>query len=238
MGASYFQFKQFIIHQQHCTMKVTTDSCLFGAWVADRIKEDTSINSILDIGSGTGLLSLILAQKSSAMIDAIELQEKDYLQSVENILASPWKNRIKMTHADAINRQFSKKYDIIVSNPPFYESDLKSESRRKNIAHHGESLTLNTLISIIARQLSPDGKFFLLLPEKRKTELFEIVGNVGLFINQAIYAHQTENHSAFRIMVEGSFANGLLKDKIINIKNGDQYSHEFIYLLKDYYLTL
>ena len=238
MGASFFQFKQFTIHQDRCSMKVTTDSCLFGSWVADRIKDDSSIENILDIGSGTGLLSLMLAQKTAATIDGIELQEKDHRQSLENIDASPWKEKVNMIHADATQFLFNKKYDVIISNPPFYENDLKGETRGKNIAHHDEGLTLENLISIIGQNLSEDGKFYLLLPSKRKNDLAGILDNTGLYINHITYVHQTEKHDAFRMMVEGSFKSNDLQQENIVIRNGDNYSDAFINLLKEYYLYL
>lgn len=237
MANSFFQFKLFTIHQDRCSMKVTTDSCLFGAWVADRIKEEQSIKSILDIGSGTGLLSLMLAQQSATTIDGIELQKNDYLQSLENVTASPWMERINILHADATGYEFYKKYDIIISNPPFYENDLKGASKRKNIAHHDEGLTIKNLIGIISRCLSPKGKFYLLLPEKRKSDLFETAENTGLFMNHIINVHQTENHAVFRIMVEGSFKNLNSTSEEIMIKTGQQYSEKFTALLKDYYLA-
>lgn len=219
-------------------MKVTTDSCLFGAWVADKIKGDESIKNILDIGSGTGLLSLMLAQQSSATIDGIELQEKDYLQSLENVAASQWKDRINIIHADATSHQFNKKYDIIISNPPFYENDLKGGAKGKNIAHHDEGLTLKNLINIISLQLSPSGKFYILLPEKRREDLLQTVGNIGLFINQIIAVHQTEKHDAFRIMIEGNFKSAEQASRNLVIKEKEIYTNEFIGLLKPYYLNL
>ncbi len=238
MGTSFFQFKQFTIHQNRCSMKVTTDSCLFGAWVAERINNETPVKNILDIGSGTGLLSLILAQKSTAGIDGIELQQKDYLQSCENIIASRWHDRINMIHTDAINYQFTKKYDVIISNPPFYENDLKSEAKGKNIAHHDDGLTLENLVNIIVKNLSSEGKFYLLLPEKRKADLLETIGSSALFINHIVEVHQTEKHSAFRIIAEGSFTKANLPEAKITIKEDGVYSSTFVRLLKDYYLHL
>ena len=238
MGASLFQFKQFIINQEHCSMKVTTDSCLFGAWVADRIKDDVFVKNILDIGSGTGLLSLMLAQQTAASIDAIELQEKDYLQSLENVAASPCKERINITYADATKHPFNKKYDVIISNPPFYENDLKGDIASKNIAHHDDGLTLQHLLKIISHNLSETGKFYLLLPYKRQMNLLKTIENTGLFINCITSVHQTEKHDVFRMMVEGSFQKTLTNGEKIIIKENDMYSDGFIRLLQPYYLKL
>jgi tRNA1Val (adenine37-N6)-methyltransferase len=220
-------------------MKVTTDACLFGAWAADRIKNNQSIKNILDIGSGTGLLSLMLAQKSSATIDGIEIQEKDYLQSLENIAASSWEDRIHIYHGDAEKFSFNKKYNSIISNPPFYENDLKSFRVAKNIAHHNLGLNLKTLIHIVLQHLHSDGKFFLLLSEKRKKELFKFLADEKLYCNHFVEVHQTEKHiHPFRIMAEISFEKtNMLSEKIL-IKENENYSAVFSSLLKDYYLTL
>ena len=128
MSNSYFQFKQFIIHQDRCAMKVTTDACLFGAWVAEEDKSEKIITkNVLDIGTGTGLLSLMYAQKNSlANIDAIEIDEDAYIQAKENVAASPFAERINIIHDDIKRFTFSKKYDCIISNPPFYEKEIRS----------------------------------------------------------------------------------------------------------------
>lgn len=238
MPNPYFHFKQFIIHQDACSMKVTTDACLFGAWVAATIQNDDSVQHILDIGSGTGLLSVMLAQQSRATIDAVELQEKDYHQSVENIKASPWQKRLHIFNADALTFGYDKKYDVIISNPPFYESDLKSPSLHKNIAHHNAGLNLESLLKIITLQLSANGRFYLLLPAKRKEEVFKLCNIENFYINQVVDVHQTDKHPAFRIMIEGSAKATAMVNSAIIIKANGSYSNEFIALLKDYYLHL
>src|SRR5690606_26394480 len=118
-----------------CSMKVTTDSCLFGAWVAHTLTKRCCCSTLLDIGSGSGLLSLMIAQQTPAAIDAVEIQLNDFNQSLENIARSPFKTQITVHHANALEFEYSKAYDVIVSNPPFYESDLKGHSHNKNIAH-------------------------------------------------------------------------------------------------------
>lgn len=238
MPNSYFQFKQFIIHQDACSMKVTTDACLFGAWVAAAVKNDDTIKQVLDIGSGTGLLSLMIAQQSAAIIDGVELQKKDYHQSLQNIAASFWQNRIHIFNADAITFRYDKKYDVIVSNPPFYENDLKSPVLNKNIAHHNSGLNLEFLLTIIKMQLNANGRFYLLLPAKRKVEFFTRCSTENLYINKCIAIHQTDKHPAFRIMIEGSEKETAIANHSIFIKEKDEYSGKFIALLKDYYLQL
>src|SRR5262245_3491214 len=130
MANNYFQFKQFTIHQDRCAMKVTTDSCLFGAWVASRESAARSSpgtrRRILDIGGGTGLLALMLAQRTNAFIDSIEIDKDAFQQAEENVKASPWSDRISLYHGDAREFSFQHKYQTIICNPPFYEKELKS----------------------------------------------------------------------------------------------------------------
>ena len=119
MSNNYFQFKQFTIHQDKCAMKVCTDACLFGAFVANEI-QDKTINHILDIGAGTGLLSLMLAQKSNAAIDAVEIDKSTYEQAEENISQSSWKEKITVYNSGIADFYSNYKYDLIISNPPFF----------------------------------------------------------------------------------------------------------------------
>ena len=149
-------------------MKVTTDGCLFGAWCAEEI-QNTKVKSqnALDIGSGTGLLSLLMAQKNAIKIDAIELVKEAAEQATENVASSPWKENINVIQADILEWNTANKYDVIISNPPFYESELRSGKTTKNIAHHDEGLKLDDLFRFIKHHLTNDGIFFLLLPAKR-----------------------------------------------------------------------
>lgn len=219
-------------------MKVTTDSCLFGAWAAATIKTREAKGNVLDIGCGSGLLSLMIAQQSAVLIEGIEIQRSDYLQCLDNISGSPFKERLTIHNADALKFHYNKKFDTIISNPPFYEQDLKAKAAGKNIAHHDEGLKLPELMQIIAALLNADGDFYILLPAKRFSHLQQLVSKAGLFINELVWVHQTEKHAAFRIMVRGSFAEGGLREYKIVIKEGNAYSASFTELLKNYYLYL
>jgi len=148
-------------------MKVTTDGCLFGS-LSPTLSEGEGVLKVLDIGTGTGLLALMFAQKNqNAFIDAIEIDKDAFEQAAENITASPWADRINIIHADARNYSFPQQYDIIISNPPFYENELKADDKKKNVAHHSDELSLAKLLIVIKNNLSPSGTFFLLLPYKR-----------------------------------------------------------------------
>lgn len=241
MPNSYFQFKQFTVHQEQCAMKVTTDACLFGAWVAEAAgRQLTSTGKLLDVGTGTGLLSLMIAQKAAAMIEAIEIDSSAAKQARENIAASPWRERISIVEGDVLRCQFTTKYKCIVSNPPFYENSLKSDKRTKNMAHHDEGLTLGALLSFINRQLTEDGSFFLLLPAQREREFAKAISNAGFFLERKVLVSQSDGHPPFRLVVHCSRkrTNELISEEL-SIKGQDgNYTAAFTALLKDYYLHL
>ena len=237
---SYFQFKQFTIHQDKCAMKVCTDACLFGAWVANKIEaEKTNPKNILDIGAGTGLLSLMLAQKINTKIDAVELEEPAYLQSKENIAAANFKNNISVHHADIISFNPREKYDCIISNPPFFENQLKSNDKERNAAMHATTLSFEELVLAIKNNLTEDGTTFLLLPFYAVADFEKIMHNQNLFITEQVNVKHTDKHNFFRAMLQIGFNNNALAIESISIKNEvGVYSGQFIDLLKSYYLHL
>jgi len=243
---NYFQFKQFTIQQDRCAMKVTTDACLFGAFASRELgvgSQELTAMRVLDIGSGTGLLALMLAQKNAnALIDAIEIDKDAFEQARENIAASPWANQIKIIHADARSFSFPQQYDVIISNPPFYENELKSDNKKKNIAQHSDDLPLQDVFSVIAQNLDHNGVFYLLLPYKRYPEIKDWPGGSGLYLYEILLFRQSANHSYFRFIIKGGKARGDVRDIMINdiaIKDEkDEYTEDFKELLKDYYLHL
>jgi len=243
MSTSYFQFKQFTIHQDRCAMKVTTDACLFGAWAAGIVRSHgLGVKNILDIGTGTGLLSLMLAQQCNASIDTIEVDKDTFEQAGENIAASLWADRIKVFQGDARAFRFPVQYDIIISNPPFYEKELMPDNTKKNLAHHNKGLFLSELLVIIKKNLQPDGSFYLLMPYKRKEEIRKLFIETDLSIQQLTFLRQSADHNYFRIMLAGKLktekqAETMIDEISIKDKEG-QYTPFFVKLLKDYYLYL
>lgn len=221
-------------------MKVTTDSCFFGAWAAEEIKNaGASIKNILDIGAGTGLLSLMIAQKNDAKIDAVEIDAEAAAQAIENIENSPWKDRISIFAEDIISFPLTKQYDCIVCNPPFYERELTSSEGKRNIAHHSEQLTISQVLNIIASHLKPDGIFFLMYPFKRREEVEGLIKQHKLHIATSVILQQSVQHSPFRVIIMGKKER---TDKnTLTIPIMDEYRHytkPFVELLKDYYLYL
>src|ERR1700709_822606 len=152
MSNPYFQFKQFTIYQDRSAMKVCTDACILGAWFAQKAP---AYSRVLDIGSGTGLLMLMLAQKHKGEIKGIELDLAAYRQLRDNIGLSPWKSMLKVFPGDVRSFSFPDKFDFIITNPPFFEGDLLSASDSANLAKHSKELTLIQLLSVIDANLSP-----------------------------------------------------------------------------------
>ena len=244
MANNYFRFKQFTIQQDKAAMKVTTDGCLFGAWVAKQIGEQpmTAVK-LLDVGTGTGILSLMIAQKNpDCSIDAVEIDNNAYEQANENIISSPWKENIQVFHADIKSFEPGKKYDTIFCNPPFYENELKAEDEKRNVAHHDGGLSFNELFAIIKQRLTPEGHFYLLLPYKRNEEIRNLFLEHQLELSQLIFVKQSVNHGYFRIMLCGRLPSEKKGETVIEemaIKdNNDNYTPAFVSLLKDYYLYL
>lgn len=229
-----------MVQQDACAMKVTTDACLFGAWCAHELAtSDAAVRTVLDVGTGTGLLPLMLLQKYAAAVDAVEIDDAAAAQAQQNIANSVWHNDVKVYRGDILSMRFLKSYDCIISNPPFYEKDLQSPDKKRNTAHHSRQLTLHELIQFIANQLQADGLFFLLLPYKRRDEATSLVRRYGLVTYKEVMVQQTANHSSFRIMLKGGFVNAPCETSTIAIaSHPQQYTPEFTALLKDYYLYL
>jgi tRNA1Val (adenine37-N6)-methyltransferase len=204
MANPFFQFKQFTVFHDQCAMKVTTDACLFGAWVAKKMSEKNwNEKKMLDIGTGSGLLSLMIAQQNNLFIDAVEIDIFAAKQAKENLASSPYADRLRLFPCNILAFEQTG-YDCIVSNPPFYENELISPKQEKNIARHSQQLSLKDLIASINQKLNADGIFFLLLPYKRKTEMQILLEANTLFINEIITVSQSHGHSPFRCMIMGS----------------------------------
>ena len=225
-------------------MKVTTDACLFGAWVAE---EDRSKNEktkhVVDVGAGTGLLSLMYAEKNpSSNIDAIDIDEDTCEQARQNFIASPFGERINVIHNDVKTFYLPGKYDCIISNPPFYEKEIRSNNEKKNVAHHHSGLLFEELLNIIRASLSPTGTFYLLLPFKRYEEIKKILSKQHLWVAKVVFVKQSTKHNYFRMMMAGKLKNEdcgeTMIEEISIWDDHQQYTKKFRDLLKDYYLHL
>lgn len=240
MSNSYFQFKQFTVQQENAALKVSTDSCLFGAWLSAEIQTESNVRTVLDIGAGTSLLMLMLAQKCNAFIDGIEIDNPSYEQAKENITASPWRTRLQIFKGDVKNFLFETKYNLILSNPPFYENDLKSHSMNRNVAMHDEGLKFDELLKVVAKNLYDDGLFAVLLPYQRTDQFIADASALNFYLLQRVNVSQTVKHSFFRSMLLFSKkGHGEQRIRTMSIKNEqNEYTVEFTELLKDFYLYL
>ncbi|MFY7899710.1 MAG: tRNA1(Val) (adenine(37)-N6)-methyltransferase [Chitinophagaceae bacterium] len=242
MANSYFQFKEFIIHQADSAMKVTTDACLFGAWMTKNVPMLPENFVALDIGTGTGLLSLMFIQNNCARkIDAVEIDAAAAVESKKNIALSKWENQITVFNEPIQDFVYKRKerYHFVFSNPPYYENDLKSVESQKNTAFHSTHLDIETLVTCIQQSLLPNGFFAIILPYKREKEFEKLCTHKNLFFYRKMYVQQTEKHPFFRTMFLGS--NFKLSNEInssMSIKINQEYSNEFVELLKPYYLHL
>ena len=239
MPNAYFKFKQFTVYQDKCEMKVCTDACLFGAWLAAKVVNQ-KVQKALDIGTGTGLLTLLLAQKTNAHIIAVELDTQAALQATENFNASPWRERLLVENTSIQHFFSEEKYDLIFSNPPFFKNSLQSENNLKNMAKHATDLPLTILADKVDELLTSEGKFGLLLPWQEFDNFRDVAARVNLHPAQITYVQQTPAHPYFRTM--GIFTRkpspAITQETIVIKNSANEYTYEFKELLKDFYLYL
>ena len=225
-------------------MKVCTDACLFGALVAGCKTcipaEDLQQSTCLDIGTGTGLLPLMLAQKNTNLtIDAVEIDSAAAEQATENISASLWYANIRVFNTDILKFAADKIYDCIISNPPFFEDDLQSADTAKNNAKHSSTLNLMQLLKVVEKLLHTNGLFAVLLPYHRVGYFIEEAEKVGLHLSKQILVKQTMKHKFFRGILFFNRKKNEPELKEIIIKDiHHNYTTEFAAALKDYYLFL
>ncbi|MCF6348724.1 MAG: methyltransferase [Flavobacteriaceae bacterium] len=242
-----FSFKQFTIHQDKCAMKVGTDGVLLGAWTS--IKNNP--NSILDIGTGTGLIALQLAQQSDALtIDAIEIDDNAFEQAIENFENSNWGDRLFCYHASLqeFTQEIDEQYDLIVSNPPFYTPTLSSTSlpkgekaisKARKKARFYDSLPFESLIYSVSKLLSKNGIFSVIIPFKEEEKFITVAKKYLLFPNRICRVKGNLHSEIKRSLLEFSFRKNEIKieNLIIEIER-HHYTKEYIALVKGFYLKM
>ncbi len=233
-----FIFKQFTVHQNQCAMKVGTDAVLLGAWA------NISHNpfSVLDIGSGTGIISLMLAQRSIAeQIDAIEIEDNAFEQCVSNFENSYWGDRLFCYHAslEEFVNEIDDKYDLIVSNPPFYSEDYKSESSSRDLARFEDAMPFEHLIESSSKLLSEQGKFVIIIPYKEEKSFVNLASVKNLFSSKILRVKGNPESELKRSLLEFSFNKLKVEiDELIIETSRHQYTQEYINLTKDFYLKM
>ncbi|MDI5899426.1 tRNA1(Val) (adenine(37)-N6)-methyltransferase [Flavobacterium yafengii] len=234
-----FSFKQFSIQQDRCAMKIGTDGVLLGAWTPI----ENNPFSILDIGAGTGVIALMLAQRSNAeQIDALEIDEKAYEQSVDNFENSPWSDRLFCFHAglDEFVEEPEDEYDLIVSNPPFYTEDYKSENEQRDLARFADAMPFEDLIEAAALLLSEKGIFSVIISFKEEENFLAIAAAYELYPFKITRVKGTPTTEIKRSLLAFSRNKNasIAIDELIIETSRHQYTPEYIELTKDFYLKM
>lgn len=199
MANGYFQFKQFTVRQQHCAMKVGTDGTLLGAWAL----ASAGPCRVLDVGTGTGLIVLMMAQRyPEAQAIAIDIDEKAVFQAQENVQVSPFADRIQVFQADVQTFEDSEKFDSIVCNPPFFEDSLVCPDPQRTEARHTISLGYRQLMESAFRLLKDDGRFSVIIPTDSRSRLESEAHLRGFFISRLCSVQTTPKKSPKRYMIE------------------------------------
>lgn len=224
-------------------MKVCTDACIQGAYAAQWLKKQSRLEDkqkILDVGTGTGLLALMLSQElPHAVVDAVEIDEGAFRQATENIRASPWNNRLKVFHDDIRNWNTGVLYDFIISNPPFFDQDLKSPDELKNWARHGTHLSYDDLAVAIAKYLLAEGKACIMLPPKQFNAFLATASVRNIYPLQILHIKHSMHEEPFRTIGILSRGEKNAAEEALSIRDGSgSYTPLFKELLRNYYLSL
>jgi tRNA1Val (adenine37-N6)-methyltransferase len=233
---STFRFKQFAIQHDKATMKVGTDGVLLGAWVYVEGK-----NQILDVGTGSGVIALMLAQRTSSRVyvDGIELEEQDSEQAIENVKASPWPDKVKIYHTSFQDFMPHKKYDCVVSNPPFFNNSQKPPDSKRVQTRHTTTLPFDELIIHTKRLLSPTGTLNVILPYVEGLEFVALAFRHQLYCTRQWSFRTREEKPIERWLLEFSQAPCAMDTgEILLYSKGDEWSDCYRNLTRDFYLKL
>ena len=233
-----FKFKEFTIQQDRCAMKIGTDGVLLGAWTSIDKKPST----VLDIGAGTGVLSLMLAQRSLAdNIEALEIEEDAHEQCVSNFENSPWADRLFCYHAglDEFVEEIEEPYDLIISNPPFYSEAVSSGNSSRDTARQNQSLPFDELLEGVSKLLSQEGLFAVIIPHKEELVFIKLASSFGLYPTRILRVKGNQSAEIKRSLLEFSFKEEeFSEDELIIEIERHEYTQEYIKLTKDFYLKM
>ena len=236
MANNYFKFKQFTVFQDRCAMKVGTDGVLLGAWA-----DCENAKTILDIGTGTGLIALMLAQRSPAHIDAIEIDQSASEQASENVTKSPWESRISVLNISLqqFTEQIDKKYDLIVSNPPFFQNSLYAPDQNRTNARHNASLEYEDILDASLKLLSNNGMLSLILPYLEGTMFIVKAAGKGLYCVRQTNVLPNPGKTPKRLLLEFAKSKKPLVEQeiIIELNKRHEYSDAYKNLTRDFYLA-
>jgi len=233
-----FRFKHFSVAQDRCAMKIGTDAVLLGAWA----NVDSHPNSILDIGAGTGVLALMMAQRSSAeLIDAIELDDAAYEQCVHNFEASGWGDRLFCYHAslEEFTDEIEDTYELIISNPPFYTDSYKTDNDERNRARFEDAMPFHELLKSVSKLLSQTGQFNVIVPYSEESLFIELAKKEQLYPNNILHIRGQKSSPIKRSLMRFTFQEKAIERGELTIEIArHQYTQDYISLTKDFYLKL
>lgn len=232
-----FHLRRFSLHHHRSTMKVGTDSIILGAWVGVSTEKN-----ILDVGCGCGILSLLMAQRTEAIIEGVEMDKASAEEADSNFKASQWRERLKVFNMNFIDFPAiaTKKYDLIISNPPYFTSLFKTVEPRRNLARHTDTLDFETLIKTSIKLLTDSGRLAVVLPFAESRQFIDIAAKHGLILQRMLQIVSVKGRKANRINMEF----GLNEPKNISIeefairKTDGKFTKEYHELLNEYYLGL
>ena len=236
MSNPYFRFKQFTIYQDRTAMKISTDGIVLGACC-----EFGKAKKVLDVGTGTGLLSLMAAQKSLADITAVEINQDAYNQAIENVEKSKFASRITVVNGDFIKlfSDSAEHFDYIVSNPPFFRNSLKSSSQGRSIARHEDSLPFEKFVPTVARLLTSGGTFSVILPESERLYFNRLCIANGMHICGKTIVKSFDNSDPLRVILHFSKSFLPMKQEVLVIYSSQNvYTQQFKNLVKDFYINV
>ncbi len=240
MANDYFEFKQFKVFQSGCAMKVGTDGVLLGSWC-----DVNQAGNILDIGTGSGLIALMLAQRNSdAIIDAVELDKDACVQALTNFKSSSWSDRLSIQEGSIVDYLPSRqiKYDLIVSNPPFFQNSLKSGDKKRTAARHTCSLPFDALIEKCASLIAPLGKLALVYPIDADVRISELCRLNRFGCLRKTFVRGAAHLPVKRVLAEFVYDNPLLpemiSDELIIELERHKYTPDYIALTRDFYLNM
>ncbi|MDR1763640.1 MAG: methyltransferase [Dysgonamonadaceae bacterium] len=234
MSQAYFQFKQFTVRHDLCAMKVGTDGAVLGAWA-----DCSRAQSALDVGAGSGLIALMLAQRSNAAVDAVDIDENACRQSKINFENSPFGGRMRIFNADYRNFQPGRKYDLIVSNPPYFSRSLKPPLAERSFARHDEALPTEILISKSASLMNENSRLSLIIPTDKMENTAQTAEKYGLHLRRKTEVYSLPTKPPKRVLLEFTNCKADLEEDKLTIETSPKiYSSEFVRLLKEFYLKL
>jgi len=235
MGRNYFRFKQFLIKQEGAAMKVGTDGVLLGAWA-----DLENVTSALDVGTGSGVIALMIAQRSNATIKGVEIDSASALQARHNFESSPWSNRLSIENSSLQDyvKVNDQKFDLIVSNPPYFNKSLKSPSQERTLTRHTDELPNADLLEGVSKLLNPEGRFCAIFPYIEGNIFIAEAVNYGLYCNKKLYIQSKPDKPIIRILIDFSFTKKKLVESTLSVHtvNGD-YTADYKTLTADFYLA-